>query len=174
MAISPFYNLENEYRTIVLDGDIELIYSKERQYVVGDGEKSVKSLLLEKPEFFSKINLMSSGTLNNDEFEKIPQKNEKYYINWKHNLGQGAKAVENIDKNIEKKVTDLVSVVIQKLNIRFASIDVVKCNDSYKILEINSGVMMENYAQQDEYTYKKAKTIYKKAIFKMLELGEQK
>lgn len=169
MAISPFYNIENEYRTIVLDGRIELIYSKERQYIVGDGKKSVKSLLLEKPQFFSKISIISSVAINNDEFEKILPKDEKYYINWKHNLGQGAKAIENIDNNIKEEVINLVSVVVKKLNIRFASIDVVKCNDSYKILEINSGVMMENYAQQDENTYEKAKRIYREAIFKMLE-----
>lgn len=169
MAISPFYNIENEYRTIVLDGSIKLIYSKERQCVVGDGEKNIKSLLLENPEFFSKISIMSDLGLNNSEFEKILPKDEKYYVNWKHNLGQGAKAIETINDNIKEEVIKLVNLVVNKLNIRFASIDVVKCNDSYRVLEINSGVMMENYAQQDEHTYEKAKTIYKEAIIKMLE-----
>lgn len=169
MAISPFYNIENEYRTIVLDGSIKLIYSKERQYVVGDGEKNIKSLLLENPEFFSKISIMSDVGLNNSEFEKILPKDEKYYVNWKHNLGQGAKAIETINDTIKEEVIKLVNLVVNKLNIRFASIDVAKCNDSYRVLEINSGVMMENYAQQDEHTYEKAKTIYKEAIIKMLE-----
>lgn len=172
MAISPFYNIENEYRTIVLDGRIELLYLKERQYVVGDGKKSIKSLLLEDPENFSKISMIYATSINNDEFEKVLPKDEKYYINWKHNLGQGAKAIENIDNKIKEDVINLVSIVVKKMNIKFASIDVVKCNDSYKILEINSGVMMENYAQQDKNTYKKAKSIYREAIFKMLEQGE--
>lgn len=172
MAISPFYNIENEFRTIVLDSKVKLIYSKERQYVVGDGIKSLKDLVLEKPEIFTKPNTASMIDLNNSEFEKILRKNEKYYINWKHNLGQGAKAIETINDDIKEEVIKLVNLVVSKLNIRFASIDVVKCNDSYRVLEINSGVMMENYAQQDESTYEKAKTIYKEAIFKMLEKGE--
>jgi hypothetical protein len=48
MDISPYYQIENEWRTIVLNGEIKLIYRKERPHLTGDGVHSVGELFLQK------------------------------------------------------------------------------------------------------------------------------
>jgi glutathione synthase/RimK-type ligase-like ATP-grasp enzyme len=92
-------------------------------------------------------------------YEKIKQQNE-----WRHNLQLGAKPVIVIDKSITKKLTSLSQKAAMSMNIKFCSIDIVKVNDQYKVLEINSGVMLEKFAKQSSTNYSIALNIYKQAI----------
>ena len=56
------------------------------------------------------------------------------------------------------------------INIRFASIDIIQTKDNkFLVLEVNSGVMMENFIKQMNNGYEIAENIYKKAILKMFE-----
>lgn len=165
MAVSPYYDISNEYRAIVLDGKIKFIYFKQRPYVIGDGIHSVKSLIF---EYLSKEDDNSFNVkLIDEDLTRILKKGERFELNWKHNLGQGAKAIILQDQDIADKIKSIVSMVVDKVNIRFASIDVAECNNEYRILEINSGVMMENFSQQDDNSYKIAKEIYRDAVLKM-------
>lgn len=165
MAISPYYNIDNEYRAVVLDGKIKLLYSKQRQYVTGDGIHSIGSLIF---EYLSKEeNKNANIKLPDDDLTKIINKGERFEFNWKHNLGQGAKATIVQNQDIKTKIEAIVQLVVNRMNVRFASIDVVNCNGCYKILEINSGVMLEHFSQQDNRSYRIAKEIYKEAIKKM-------
>lgn len=167
MAVSPYHNIDNEYRTIVLDGEIKLIYSKQRPCIIGDGIHSIRSLiinnLLVNDSEISKINIPESN------WERILDTGEHFYLNWKHNLGQGSKALLLENTDVRMKIEGIVNSVVEKMNIRFASIDIIECNNEYKVLEINSGVMMEHFSQQDELSYKIAKSIYKEAVLKMFE-----
>ncbi len=101
---------------------------------------------------------------------RIMEKGECFEVNWKHNLGQGSKATILQNQDIINNIGTIVSTVVDKMNIRFASIDVAECDDEYKILEINSGVMMEHFSQQDDDSYKIAKEIYREAVLKMFKL----
>lgn len=166
MAICPYYDIQNEYRIIVLNGEIKLIYSKQRPYIVGDGIHTISGLLLK--------NMIDNGSnllfrqIDRDDFNKVLNNGEVFFLNWKHNLGQGAYAhIENLNL-VDDEINKIVEVLVGKMNIKFASIDMVKCNDEYKVLEINSGVMMEHFSQQNENTYIIAKDIYKEAILNML------
>lgn len=167
MAVSPYYEIMNEYRTIVLDGEIKLIYSKQRPCVTGDGIHSIGSLII---EYLSKegSELLNSRIPEVD-LAKILEKGERFDLNWKHNLGQGSKAAILENESVRKNIENIVNMVVEKMNIRFASIDIVECYDGYKVLEINSGVMMEHFSQQDENSYKIAKSIYREAILKMFD-----
>ncbi len=163
MSVCPYYNIKNEYRVIVLDGEIKLIYLKQRPYIIGDGKKTVLNLILEN-------NLINKQNIKIEFFEdKINQvlgKSERLELNWKHNLGQGAKAIV-LDKSKYKDFDNIINEIVDKMNIRFASIDIVESDDGFKVLEINSGVMMEHFSQQDEASYLLAKQIYRQAIDKM-------
>lgn len=166
MAISPYYDIENEYRVIVLNGEIKLVYTKCRPHIVGDGIHTIRHLLLENlnsNKSYFKFNELEQNDLN-----IVLNKGKIFWLNWKHNLGQGAYAqVEDLDA-IKEKIDNIVKLLVEKMNIKFASIDIVSCDNEYKVLEINSGVMMEHFSQQDENTYKIAKSIYKEAILSML------
>lgn len=164
MAVSPYYEIQSEYRAIVLDGAIKLIYSKQRPCIVGDGKRSVKDLVL---EHLSMEGRHTDLKLPKKDLTRVLEVGEQLALNWKHNLEQGSKAVMVQEQNITGHVESIVKKVVAGMNVRFASIDIVKCTDGYRVLEINSGVMMEYFSQQDEASYQIAKEIYREAILKM-------
>ena len=131
LAASPFEEIENEYRAVILDGEVRLLYTKKRPSLTGNGKSTVKELLLE-------------------------------------NLGQGARALPVRDEETRREVGLIARRVFEGLNVRFASVDVVETAEGLKVLEINSGVMMENFAGQDEESRQIAKEIYRDAIRKMM------
>ncbi len=157
-SICPFYDITNEYRIIILNGNIELIYKKELPVVYGNGKESIKELLIKfNPSYFKNI--------EDKKLDRILNKNEKYIYNWKFNLSQGARASFEIN---EKDKENIEKIVNQVFNIGFCSIDIIKTQDNkYMILEINSGVMMKNL--MDEYGIEIAQKIYEKAILSMFE-----
>ena len=168
LAASPFEEIENEYRAVILDGEVRLLYTKKRPSLVGDGSKSVKELLLEKMsagEYISPEEYPDGKTLN-----RIPGSGERVLLNWRHNLGQGAKAVPVRDEETRRAVGEIARGVYEALGVRFASVDVVETAEGLKVLEINSGVMMENFAGQDETSRRIAKEIYRDAIRKMMSI----
>ena len=54
-SICPFYDITNEYRAIILNGNIELIYKKELPVVYGNGKESIKDFGM---YFFQKKNML--------------------------------------------------------------------------------------------------------------------
>lgn len=158
IAVSPYYHIENEYRVIVLNGNVELMYLKERAFVIGDGINSLGNLI--KLKFKNKeIEIDSSLDLF-----VVPKNNEVVTLTWKHNLGKGATATEIFDKDLSEKLSKLALDVANTIGINFASVDIISSSNELRILEINSGVMMEEYSRQSKETYINAKNIYKKAI----------
>jgi glutathione synthase/RimK-type ligase-like ATP-grasp enzyme len=121
LAVSPFEEIVTEYRVIVLDGQLELLYAKHLTAESG----------------------------------------------WKFNLGQGARAeLLSGDRELEK----LALATTQVLGLRFASVDICQLADGdRKVLEVNSGLMMEKFSQLSSEHYARAKAIYKKALKKALE-----
>ena len=139
LAASPFEKIENEYRAVILDGEVRLLYTKKRPSVIGNGKSTVKELLLER---------MSAGDLMRPEefppaktLNRIPGAGERILLNWRHNLGQGARALPVRDKETRREVGLIARRVFEGLNVRFASVDVVETAEGLKVLEINSGVM---------------------------------
>jgi glutathione synthase/RimK-type ligase-like ATP-grasp enzyme len=46
LAISPYYEIEKEYRVILLNGTALLVYSKDIPMLTGDGQSTVWQLIL--------------------------------------------------------------------------------------------------------------------------------
>ena len=56
------------------------------------------------------------------------------------------------------------------MDIKYGSIDIIKTTDGhYYVMEINSGLMMDNFILQHENGKEVARKIYKEAIIKMFE-----
>ncbi len=176
LSVSPYVNIKKEYRAIVLDGDIKIVFSKVRPYLMGDGVHTIKELLADK------IKQMSTSQLREIfSYEKQPEfltggngadtvleQGERLVLEWKHNLGQGASAHLVVDPEVLAYIKRAALPAVKLFDLKFASIDVVKTDEGYKILEINSGVMMENLANTNETCYNLAKETYRKAILRML------
>jgi glutathione synthase/RimK-type ligase-like ATP-grasp enzyme len=81
---------------------------------------------------------------------------------WRHNLGLGAKVNENIDSTIIKKLVAIAQRCTKELKIKFCSVDIAELkNKQYKVVELNSGVMMEKYSLSN---YKKTYSLYEQVI----------
>lgn len=160
-SICPFYNIENEYRVIVLNNRIELIYKKELPIVYGNNKNTIKELL-------DQFNFNYFKNVNDDELKRVLKLNEKYIYSWKFNLSNGSKPSLKIKDDEKKHILEIVNDILNKINVGFCSIDIIKTIDNkYMILEINSGVMMKNFIQEVTNGYDIAKIIYTKAILEM-------
>lgn len=62
---------------------------------------------------------------------------------WRHNLDAGAKPVLLEDGDVRAACVKLAIDAARAIGITFASIDVVRVDGDWRVLEINSGVMME-------------------------------
>jgi glutathione synthase/RimK-type ligase-like ATP-grasp enzyme len=95
LAISPFVEIGDEVRVILLDEVPLAVYSKQR---VSD---------------------------------------------WRHNLDFGARPILLESGDARAACIEIAIKAARAIGIRFASIDIVRVEGSWKVLEINSGVMME-------------------------------
>lgn len=160
ISYCPYYNIINEYRVIVLNKKIKLMYKKIKPVVIGDGIKTIKELLIGfNSSYFE-------NKLKDDKYNRILNKDEKYEYNWKFNLSQGAIASFDIDKTIKENIIKLVNKIIDTINVKFVSIDIIKTKDELLVLEINSGIMMENIINM-VHDKKIVYDIYEEAIKEM-------
>ncbi len=164
MCICPYYNIENEYRVIILDNEVCVVFRKVRPCVIGNGIDNVASLC-------AKAGKRIDPALNID-YAYIPKEFEKIEIGWKHNLGQGSSPEVLTAGEIYDTVTALAKKALSILGGRFASVDCVSIDGSYRVLEVNSGVMMDNFALSSNDNYNKAKSIYKAAINKYFDMNK--
>ena len=160
ICASPYYNIENEYRAIVLNGEIKLMYKKIKPIVLGDGKKSIAELLREfNPYYF-----------RNYKNDIVLREGEEYQYGWKFNLAAGSLPSLEIDDLVRQEVSEIVLNAAKKLNMNFCSVDVIKCKDEdkYYVMELNTGVMMNRFIKEIPDGYKIAKQIYSEAIDEMM------
>lgn len=162
ISICPFYHIKNEYRLIILDKEVKIIYGKNKPVVIGNGTSTIKELLIQlNPYYFKNKELDSS-------FEKVLAKGEIFEYGWKFNLSQGATLFEVKENELRDKLSAVSLSVSKKLGLSFCSIDIIETLDSELfIMEANSGVMMDSFIELYPNGYGIAKKIYQEAILKM-------
>ncbi|MCL2566363.1 MAG: hypothetical protein FWE24_11260 [Defluviitaleaceae bacterium] len=161
LAISPYYEIKKEFRVIVLNGEVKLVFSKEIPFVEGDGCLALGELISKSPHGTLPEEL---GPIN---LSHVLKKGEIWKLGWKHNLAHGALPHRVTDDTLIKDLSKLAIKAADILNIKFASIDIIRTEADYKILEVNSGVMMEYFAASSDSNYEIAKKIYKEATLLM-------
>lgn len=163
ISLSPYVNYENEYRLIMLDGICMACYKKVRPFVKGDGKTSLRKLVFNKyAELNFNLPLISKF--------KIPKKDEKITVGWKHNLKMNSIPENITDEKLKNQLVDFAKKVLTTINIKFCSVDLIFDNTELKVLEINSIVSMNEYANYSKENYKTTKEIFTKAIEASLKL----
>lgn len=161
LSICPFYEIDYEYRTIYLDGEILFTYRKEKPYVIGNGVDSLEKLILKSD---------IQDLYNDLDLNYIPQKNEKITISWKHNLSKGANPTPIDDEYLKNRIEELAINAAKSIGITFATVDIVHTsNNELLVMEINSSVCMDKFSEKYENGYQIAKGIFEKAISKMFQ-----
>lgn len=161
ISICPFYDIINEYRAILVNGQIKLLYKKINPRVVGDSKKTIKELLQEfNPEYFKDYNENNKNI--------ILKQGEVFEYDWKFNLSRGSLSSLDILESDKIEIINIINKINEFLDLKFVSVDIIKTSDNrFLVMEINSGVMMENFINQHEDGEKIAKEIYKEAILEM-------
>lgn len=168
LCIAPYRTIEAEYRVIIVNSNVGVIYEKVRPSIIGNGIDTI-ACLIRHDNALSNIDIDSDIDLNT-----VPDLGEKVYVSWKHNLGQGARPVIVTECLLKEKLSALALTCALAIDIDFASVDIIKSEQGLEILEVNSGVMMETLAQSSPENYSIAKEIYKKAIFSFLKMDDPK
>lgn len=171
LCIAPYRTIEAEYRVIIINSNIGVIYEKIRPSIIGNGIDTIACLIGHDDAFsnLSNIDLDLDIDLNS-----VPASGEKVDVSWKHNLGQGAKPAIVTDSLLKGKLSELALTCALAIDIDFASVDIIKSEQGLEVLEVNSGVMMETFAQSSTDNYFIAKGIYKQAIFSFLKMDDPK
>lgn len=157
-SICPFYDIKNEYRAIVLDNKIQLLYKKIKPVIVGDGKSTIKELLM-------KFNKNYYSDYNKDNKNEILENGKIYEENWQFNLSRGAISSLDIKEEDKNQIFNIVNRIINNIDVGFCSIDIIKTiNNEFYVMEINSGVMMNAFMIQNDNGYMIAKRIYSLAI----------
>jgi glutathione synthase/RimK-type ligase-like ATP-grasp enzyme len=156
-AISPFVEIQDEFRVLMLDGRGLLIYRKCRPSVTGDGRRKLVDLLADwlklhdanTPAPDTKLKALGKLEWTARQLQRVPLNGEKISINWRHNLGHGT-APDELMKNTagRRRLVQLAGKAMKALRLRVASVDIVVLpNGSHLVLEVNSGIMMEQFAE---------------------------
>ncbi len=145
LAISPYVEIEDEVRVILIDDVPAVVYRKDRPAVAGDGKHSLLELALAAtpPERRSTVLPGMLADLDRAELDAILPLGQRRVLNWRHNLDSGATPVVLEEGEIRQACVQLAIRAAQAIDIRFASVDVVRVDGDWRVLEINSGVMME-------------------------------
>ena len=159
ISMQPFYKIKNEYRTIILDNEVKLLFKKINPTVIGNGKSTLKELLIDfNKEYFSDKEIPNI----------IPKDGEEYIYDFHFNLSNGSIASTDIKPSLKEKIISLALEVTKKVGIRFASVDIIETVDNELfVLEANSGVTIDKAINYLNDGYNIAKNIYKEAIIKM-------
>jgi glutathione synthase/RimK-type ligase-like ATP-grasp enzyme len=145
LAISPYVEIENEVRVILLDHDAVVVYNKNRPAITGDGRHSLLELALAATPVERRAAVLPGmlSDLDRAALDAIVPAGQRRVLNWRHNLDSGA-LPELLEQGKTRDACVEIAIRAAKaIGIRFGSIDVVEVDGVLKILEINSGVMME-------------------------------
>jgi glutathione synthase/RimK-type ligase-like ATP-grasp enzyme len=149
LAISPYLEIKDEVRVILVDAVPVIVYSKSRPSVTGDGVHSVLELALAKipAQRLSALLPRTVGDPDSVTLDTVLPPGQHHALNWRHNLDAGAEPVLLQHGAVRERCVEIAIKAAKAIDLRFGSIDVVEVDGSWRILEINSGVVMEALGQ---------------------------
>lgn len=159
---SPYYSVKAEYRTICLNGKALLSYQKSLPFVTGNGKDTIQQLAKQK--------YGNNFSLFNSKNTQIPACGKNVIIGWKFNLSQGAKSNPINNPTVLKTVQELSLKAACAVHINFSSVDIIETfSGEFLVMEINSGVVLNQFIDDNPKNYDIAKNIYKKAVLSMFD-----
>lgn len=159
--ISKKINITNEFRCLVLCGNVELIYKKNRPKIIGDGTSPIIDLL-----FNSKYKLLKLKSSIENDLYKVPESGEIIEVTDQDNLSLGATpTIIESDDSLFDRLRELSLLSAKVLDLNFCSIDIVlDDNGQLLVLESNAGIMFDNFVSVSQKNEQEVRRIFRKAI----------
>lgn len=88
---------------------------------------------------------------------------------WRHNLKYGAIPIQEASPEVCAALAKLAIAAMEAIDARFMTVDIATLPEDRKVLEINSGVMLDRFAKQNPEYRALAIRIYQKALRKCFE-----
>jgi len=145
LAISPYLEIQDEVRVVLIDYVPFIVYSKRRASITGDGVHSLLELAVAtvSAERLSAVLSGMAEDLDQADLDAVLPAGQRHALNWRHNLDSGAEPVLLQQGETREACIRIAIEAAKAIELRFGSIDVVQVDGAWRILEINSGVMME-------------------------------
>lgn len=178
LCLAPFEPITVEYRVALLRGCVEFLYRKERPALHGDGRSTRRALLCDwlktGRDFAASARQLAEAAAELDAPDSVPAAGEAFIVNWRHNLGQGAVPQPlAVDAPENQAVCALAVRAAAAVGIELASIDVVESAGELKVLEINSGIMMESLARSSVQGRAVARRFYDRIVCALFDLDPE-
>jgi glutathione synthase/RimK-type ligase-like ATP-grasp enzyme len=165
IVVSPYLEIADEIRVILIDHVPTVVYSKRRPAVIGDGIHSLLELVV-KSTNAERLLAGMANDLDRAALDRVLPAGQSLTLNWRHNLELGATPVLLEQGELRESCVRLAIRGVEAIGMRFGSVDVVRVNGVDKILEINSGVMMEGLGRlHPDLVY----AVYRQALDKLFE-----
>jgi glutathione synthase/RimK-type ligase-like ATP-grasp enzyme len=150
LAISPRVDISDEVRVVVLDGEALIVYGKNRPSITGDGKRSLLELALAATPVARRSIVLPGmvSDLDQADLDAVIPHGERRVLNWRHNLDSGAQPMLLTEGETWNACVAIALQAAHAIGIRFASVDVVQVDGVWRVLEVNSGVMMEALSRQ--------------------------
>ena len=123
-CISPYVEIENEYRCIFLDQEMYICFRKNIPQIIGDGSSTVAKLISTYEKVVYKKMTLSSEVQTR--LDDVLEKDEKLLLDWCHNLSRGSRADKVVSSHLREQLLQLGRRTMRGLGLRFASVDIVR------------------------------------------------
>lgn len=159
ICLSPYFEIETEYRVFCLFGTCLHMYAKQKPYAIGDGVSTVRQLA------------KSAGVicaLSSAERTRVPEKGEEVCLSWKHNLSGGAVSRDIIPEDEPELIQAIAEKGARATGLDYCTVDIMRTGGGQlAILEVNATVAIKKYLEQHPEKAEICKEIMRKAILAM-------
>ena len=166
VAVSPYIESECEWRVYVLKGEAKIVVKKSPQNIEGDGVNDIETLARVAIGEQVVEELLQHSPHLSEEWRSfgVPSDGQSVKLNWRNNLSQGA-VPELIDvSSTPYNVIEIALKTFDALGLIIGSVDSIVTNHVPKVLEVNSGVMMERLSSSFDDSLKVMRDFYLEAL----------
>lgn len=172
--------LGNDYRVVVLDGEVLSAYERRPFRVHGDGRRPIRELIQHrirdlqsqgrgKKVSIDDIRIVRHLQSQQLTLDSVPGHRETVDLLPNANLSMGGEAIDITDA-ISPALSDVCISVTRALGLAFAGVDIL-CNNAteessdYTILEVNSAPGLNNFAFVGQKQDRAVRKLYKKLLY---------
>lgn len=174
----PVYG--KDYRLVVLDKEVISAYERIPLSVIGDGKRTIASLLKKKQEEFVASSRDTRIKMDDPrmveklkrqglDFESIPVQGEKIFLLDNANLSTGGDSMDVTDK-VHPEFKKIAVNLTRDMGLRLCGVDLMVDGDISKkpttfwVLEINSAPGLDHYARSGRNQEKIVESLYSKVL----------